>query len=57
MMQRQVDAQEANIATINRSIDEVVASRRQMLPLMVRMLEALDLFVEGDAPFLLDETS
>jgi len=55
LMERQIDRQEADIALLNKAIDEVEASRRQMMPLMVRMIEALDLFVEADAPFLLDE--
>lgn len=55
LMQAQVDAQEDNIGKLNASIDEAEATGRQMLPLMVRMIEALDLFVEADAPFLLDE--
>ncbi|WP_446831737.1 DUF3450 domain-containing protein [Candidatus Foliamicus sp.] len=55
LMERQIDRQEADIALLNEAIDEVEASRRQMMPLMVRMIEALDMFVEADAPFLLDE--
>ncbi len=55
IMERQIDRQEADIALLNEAIDEVEASRRQMMPLMVRMTEALDLFVEADAPFLLKE--
>ena len=55
LMERQIDRQEADITLLNEAIDEVEASRRQMMPLMVRMIEALDLFVEADAPFLLDE--
>ncbi len=55
LMERQIDRQEADIGLLNDAIDEVEASRRQMMPLMVRMIEALDLFVEADAPFLLNE--
>ncbi len=55
LMERQIDRQEADIAKLNEAIDEIEASRRQMMPLMVRMIEALDLFVEADAPFLLDD--
>ena len=55
LMERQIDRQEADISLLNDAIDEVEASRRQMTPLMVRMIEALDLFVETDAPFLLTE--
>lgn len=55
LMQRQIDRQESDIGRLNEAIDEVEATGRQMLPLMVRMIEALDLFVEADAPFLLDE--
>ena len=55
LMQRQIDRQESDIGKLNEAIDEVEATGRQMLPLMVRMIESLDLFVEADAPFLLDE--
>lgn len=55
LMEKQIDRQEADIALLNEAIDEAQASRRQMRPLMLRMIEALDLFVEADAPFLLDE--
>ena len=55
LMQRQIDRQESDIGKLNQAIDEVEATGRQMLPLMVRMIESLDLFVEADAPFLLDE--
>lgn len=55
LMQRQIDRQESDIGKLNEAIDEVEATGRQMLPLMVRMIEGLDMFVEADAPFLLDE--
>lgn len=55
IMERQIARQEADIDLLNEAIDEVEASRRQMMPLMVRMIEALDLFVEADAPFLRPE--
>lgn len=55
LMERQIDRQEEDISKLNAAIDEVEASRRQMMPLMVRMIEALDMFVEADAPFLLNE--
>lgn len=55
LMQRQIDRQESDIGKLNQAIDEVEATGRQMLPLMVRMIESLELFVEADAPFLLDE--
>ena len=55
LMERQISRQEEDVAKLNQAIDEVEATGRQMLPLMVRMIDALDLFVEADAPFLLDE--
>lgn len=55
LLGRQIDGQKSDIAKLNASIDEVEATGRAIVPLMMRMIEALDMFVEADAPFLLDE--
>jgi len=53
--QRRVVAnQEQEISELQQSIDEVVAIRREITPLMLRMIQALEQFVELDMPFLLE---
>jgi hypothetical protein len=54
-MQRQVDAQEREIANLQRQIDEFESLERGITPLMVRMVDALERFVDLDAPFLPEE--
>lgn len=55
MLQRQLDAQNREIETLQTSIGEVAVIERQILPLMSRMIDTLEEFVELDVPFLLDE--
>jgi len=55
LLQRQIDAQEAEMKDLNESIDKVAIIERQIVPLMIRMVEGLDEFIELDVPFLLDE--
>ena len=55
LMERQINRQEEDISLLNEAIDDVEATGRQMLPLMVRMIESLELFVEADIPFHLDD--
>lgn len=53
--QRRVVAnQEQEISELQQSIDEVVAIRREITPLMLRMIQALEQFVDLDMPFLLE---
>ncbi len=54
-MARNVAAQEREIASLQRQIDEFETIERGITPLMVRMLDTLDRFVELDAPFLPEE--
>jgi len=54
-LQRQLDSQAVEKQELNASIDEVSVVERQITPLMLRMIEALDTFVELDTPFLADE--
>ncbi len=54
--QRRVIAdQNKQISELQKSIDNVVKIRREITPLMLRMIDALADFVELDVPFLLDE--
>jgi hypothetical protein len=55
LLQRQIDNQEAEMSAIAESIENVELIERQITPLMTRMLDALESFVELDTPFLLDE--
>lgn len=54
-MERNVAAQEREMASLQRQIDEFEQIERGITPLMVRMVETLDRFVELDAPFLPEE--
>jgi hypothetical protein len=50
-LQRQIDNQVARIATIEENIDNSTVIARQMTPLVIRMLDGLETFVELDVPF------
>lgn len=55
LLQRQVDNQEAEKLALRESIDNVALIERQITPLMMKMLDSLEQFVELDTPFLLQE--
>ena len=50
-----IAAQEEEIAVTQRDIDRVTTIDREVVPLMLRMVDGLDQFVELDVPFLIDE--
>lgn len=54
-LQRQIDNQLRRIAEIDSSIDQVTVIQRQMTPLVIRMIDGLEKFVEMDVPFNIDE--
>ena len=54
-LERQIDNQLRRIADIETSIDEVQIIQRQMMPLVIRMIDGLEQFVEMDVPFNIDE--
>lgn len=54
-LQKQIDDQLKVINELTNSIDQVTVIERQIQPLILRMLDALEQFVELDAPFLLEE--
>ena len=56
-MQDLIDSQESEIGSLEGQLDRVDLVSRSVMPLMLRMIEALDAFVELDVPFLLDERS
>ena len=54
-LEKQIGNQEQEMAQLTVSIDEVTVIERQITPLMLRMIDGLEQFVELDAPFLIDE--
>ena len=54
-LQRQIDSQESRIADIDESIEQVTIIQRQMTPLIVRMVDGLEQFVDLDVPFHMEE--
>ena len=54
-LEKQISNQETEMAQLSTSIDEVTVIERQITPLMLRMIDGLEQFVELDMPFLLDE--
>lgn len=55
LLQRQIDNQEAEKTALNESIKNVALIERQIIPLMTRMLDGLEAFIDLDTPFLLKE--
>lgn len=54
-LDKQLDAQRAEISGIEGSIKQVTLVERQITPLMLRMIDAVDQFVRADVPFLKEE--
>jgi HEPN domain-containing protein len=54
-LQQQVDAQLAEIASIQEQLSEIETTNREVLPLMDRMVQTLDQFVKADIPFFPEE--
>lgn len=55
LLERQLFRQQAEINTLKASIANAVVIERQMVPLMMRMLDSLEDFIALDMPFLLEE--
>jgi len=55
LLQRQIDNQEREKRELATSMTNVALIERQIIPMMTRMIDSLELFVELDTPFLLDE--
>jgi hypothetical protein len=55
LLKRQVDNQEAEKSALSQSIDNVALVERQILPMMTRMIDSLEVFIALDVPFLLKE--
>lgn len=54
-LQRQIDNQNLKISQLRDSIERVTLIERQITPLMLRMIDSLEAFVDNDVPFLLEE--
>lgn len=54
-LERQIGHQEDTIGKLNKSIDDVTVIQRQVVPLMLRMIDTLEQFVDNDMPFLVAE--
>ena len=54
-LQRIINSQEEEMISIMNQIDELDNININMIPIMLKMIEALDKFVSLDVPFLIDE--
>jgi hypothetical protein len=54
-LQRQIDNQKKRILEIDNSISQVTVIQRQMTPLVIRMIDGLEQFVQLDVPFAKEE--
>lgn len=54
-LQRQINNQNREMGELRSSIERVTLIERQITPLMARMIEGLDAFIENDVPFLEEE--
>ena len=55
LMDRQIQNQVEEMAKLAESIDQVTVVERQIMPLMLRMIDGLEKFVSLDIPFLEEE--
>jgi hypothetical protein len=55
LLQTQLNNQESEMQALSESIGNVALIERQIIPLMTRMVDALDEFVQLDTPFLMKE--
>lgn len=54
-LEKQIGNQEVEMAALSESIDKVTIIERQITPLMLRMIDGLEQFVNLDMPFLIKE--
>jgi len=55
MLQKTVDSQEGEIDNINRQLENLEQTNRDVVPLMIEMAETLPRLVEADVPFRVEE--
>ncbi len=51
-LEQMVRSQEAEMVSLDQQIEDIQVTQREIVPLMLRMLETLEGFVEADIPFL-----
>lgn len=54
-MRQIIESQESEIRIIENDLADLQDTQREIVPLLLRMIEALDQFVSADTPFLLEE--
>ena len=55
LLQTQLDNQESEMNALSESISNVALIERQIIPLMIRMVDSLEGFIQLDTPFLMKE--
>lgn len=55
LLEKQIEDQQREMSQLAESMDRVTMIERQVTPLMLRMIDALDRFVQLDMPFLMQE--
>ncbi len=55
LLQTQLDNQESEMNALSESISNVALIERQIIPLMIRMVDSLESFIQLDTPFLMKE--
>jgi hypothetical protein len=55
LLEKQIASQDQEMADLNASIDQVSVIERQVTPLMLKMIDSLEQFIELDVPFLMEE--
>lgn len=54
-LEEMIRSQEAEMVSLRRQIEDIQVTQREIVPLMLRMVDGLDGFVEADLPFLVEE--
>lgn len=54
-MERSIERQKEAMEQLNTSIKDVTYTKRQITPLMVKMVDAIEVFIKNDIPFKIEE--
>jgi predicted RNase H-like nuclease (RuvC/YqgF family) len=54
-LQKMVSVQEQKIMALQQQMEQIDVTPREVIPLMLRMIETLEQFIELDVPFLIEE--